>query len=141
LKRLDWRDVNLLTGYIRVSSTVSKTGRERLVPITDNMRAWLQHVSQSHGPICPANLRKLLEAGRKAAGIEDWPHDATRHSFGTYEMARTKDIGRVSEVMGNSPAVVQRHYKAAIPFEEGAEYFGIAPLSSPNVIPLPAVAG
>lgn len=141
LKRLDWRDVNLLTGYIRVSSTVSKTGRERLVPITDNMRAWLQHVSQSHGPICPANLRKLLEAGRKAARIEHWPHDATRHSFGTYEMARTKDIGHVSEVMGNSPAVVQRHYKAAIPFEEGAEYFSISPLSSSNVIPLLAAAG
>lgn len=141
LKRLDWRDVDFLTGYIRISSTVSKTGRERLVPITDNMRSWLQDVSQAHGPICPANLRRQLEAGRKVAGIAEWPHDATRHSFGTYEMARTKDIGHVSEVMGNSPAVVQRFYKAALRFELGAEYFGIAPLSSSNVIPLPAVGG
>lgn len=127
LKRLDWRAVEFLTGYIRISATVSKTGRERLVPITDNMRAWLEPVARARGPFTPSNSRKLLEDARTAAEITEWPHDATRHSFGTYEMARTKDIGHVSEVMGNSPAIVQKHYKAAVPFELGAQYFDIVP--------------
>jgi integrase len=136
LNRLDWRAVEFLTGYIRISATVSKTGRERLVPITDNMRAWLGPVAKARGPFTPSNARKLLEDARTVAEIAEWPHDATRHSFGTYEMARTKDIGHVSEVMGNSPAVVQKHYKAAIPFEQGAEYFEILPASQSNIIPL-----
>ena len=134
LKRLDWSDVQFLTGYIRISASVSKTGRERLVPITENMKAWLEPVGKARGPVTPANWRNLLETARSTAKITDWPHDATRHSFGTYEMARTKDIGHVSEVMGNSPAIVQRHYKAAVPFEQGAEYFAILPDDGGNIV-------
>lgn len=140
LKRLDWRDVSFLTGYIRISATVSKTGRERLVPLSENLKAWLQYLAKARGPITPPNARKLLEGARAEAEIREWPHDATRHSFGTYEMARTKDIGHVSEVMGNSPAVVQRHYKAAIPFELGAEYFAIVPAMTSNILPMKSSA-
>lgn len=140
LKRLDWRDVQFLTGYIRISASVSKTRRERLVPIADNLKAWLQPLARAQGPVTPPNARKLLERAREDAEITEWPHDATRHSFGTYEMARTRDIGLVSEVMGNSPAIVQRHYKAAIPFEQGAEYFAIVPQTASNIVPMKSAA-
>lgn len=140
LKRLDWRDVQFLTGYIRISASVSKTGRERLVPIADNLKAWLQPIAKPRGSVTPDKWRALLLKARADAEITEWPHDATRHSFGTYEMARTKDIGHVSEVMGNSPAVVQRHYKAAIPFEQGAEYFAIVPQTASNIVPMKSAA-
>ncbi|MCE9518155.1 MAG: tyrosine-type recombinase/integrase [Verrucomicrobia bacterium] len=140
LKRLDWRDVQFLTGYIRIDASVSKTGRERLVPITDNLKEWLHPVAKPRGPITPDNWRALIFKARKTAKIMDWPHDATRHSFGTYEMARTKDIGHVSEVMGNSPAICQRHYKAAVPFEQGDEYFAINPTTESNIVLLAGTA-
>ena len=134
LKRLDWKDVSFLTGYVRIGATVSKTGRERLVPITEALKAWLQPVGKSRGPVTPQDWRALIPKARDTAKIKEWPHDATRHSFGTYEMARTKDIGHVSEVMGNSPAIVQRHYKAAVPFEQGDEFFAIFPPAGTKIV-------
>jgi hypothetical protein len=88
--------------------------------------------------VTPDKPRTLLEKARTDAGITNWPHDATRHSFGTYEMARTKDIGHVSEVMGNSPAVVKKNYQKVVPFEQGDEFFAIMPPSrgETNVVPM-----
>lgn len=127
LKRLDWQAVNLLTAYITVEGKVAKTKRKRMVPITPNMKAWLQPVMKSLGPVAPLDTDRLKRETCQRAGIMNWPSDATRHSFGTYEMARTKNIGHVSEVMGNSPAVVKRHYQKAVPFELGDEFFAIMP--------------
>ncbi len=138
IKRLDWRSVNLLTGYVTIESDVSKTKRKRLVPITPNMKAWLLPVAKSHGPVAPENVDELKKQTFKRAGITEWPQDGTRHSFGTYEMARTKDIGHVSEVMGNSPGVVKKHYQKAVPFEQGDEFFAIFPVAEgqSNILPI-----
>jgi integrase len=138
IKRLDWRSVNLLTGYITIESDVSKTRRKRLVPITPNLKAWLLPVAKSHGPVAPETVDEIKKQTFKRAGIIEWPQDGTRHSFGTYEMARTKDIGHVSEVMGNSPSVVKRHYQKAVPFEQGDEFFAIFPEAEgeSNIVPM-----
>jgi integrase len=140
LKRLDWRAVDFLTGYITVSAKAAKTRRKRMVPIPANLKLWLQPVANATGMVTPSNWRPLLKRARKDAGIEVWPYDATRHSFGTYELARTKDIGHVSEVMGNSPDVVLKHYKEAIRYELGAEYFAIVPELESNVIAMHSAA-
>lgn len=140
IKRLDWRSVNLLTGYITVEADVAKTRRKRMVPITPNLKAWLVPVAKSHGPVAPEAVDEIKKQTVKRAGITDWPSDGTRHSFGTYEMARTKDIGHVSEVMGNSPGMVKKHYQKAVPFEQGDEFFGIMPDDRSNIIPMEAAA-
>ncbi|TLD71720.1 hypothetical protein FEM03_06160 [Phragmitibacter flavus] len=127
LKRLAWKDVNFHTKHIRIRATVAKGGRERLVPLSSNLQAWLEPYKDTQGLIAPSNLRTLLDRAKQKAKLVEWPHDATRHSFGTYEMARTRDIGTVSEIMGNSPAVVKRHYQAAVQFDLGDEYFSIFP--------------
>ena len=127
LRRLEWKSVNLMTGYITIEKGVAKTKRKRLVPICDSLRKWLTPVAKTRGMVTPEKPRPLLEKARADAGIEVWPHDATRHSFGTYAMAKHKDIGWVSEVMGNSPNVVKTHYQKAVPFEQGDEFFSICP--------------
>lgn len=128
IQRLDWQKVNLLTGYITIEAKIAKTKRKRLVPITPNMKEWLLPVAMPRGPVAPDNVDELKKQTYKRAGITKWPSDGTRHSFGTYEMARTKNIGLVSEVMGNSPAVVKKHYQQAVEFERGDEYFTIFPI-------------
>ena len=127
IQRLDWQKVNLLTGYITIEAKDAKTKRKRLVPITPNMKAWLLPVAMPRGPVAPNNVDVLKKQTYKRAGITRWPSDGTRHSFGTYEMARSKNIGLVSEIMGNSPAVAKKHYQQAVEFEKGDEYFAIFP--------------
>lgn len=41
-KALDWQDVDLGAGFIHVGAKIAKTGSRRLVPILDNLRAWLR---------------------------------------------------------------------------------------------------
>jgi integrase len=137
IQRLDWRSVNLLTGYITLETSVAKTKKKRMVPITPNMKAWLLPVARSRGPVAPDNVDEAKKQTYKRAGITTWTHDATRHSFGTYEMARTKNIGLVSEIMGNSPGVVKRHYQTAVEFELGDEFFAIMPGDKSNIITMP----
>ena len=57
IRALDWRDVDLAGGFIHVGAKISKTRSRRLVPILDNLKAWLQ-------PIAKAAAR---------AGDSDWP--------------------------------------------------------------------
>jgi hypothetical protein len=41
LQRLDWRDVALEDGFITVDAKKAKTGARRIVPISENLKAWL----------------------------------------------------------------------------------------------------
>ncbi len=51
LQRLDWHEVNLAERYIEVTAAKSKTASRRLVPITDNLLAWLTPRAQIGGRV------------------------------------------------------------------------------------------
>ena len=61
------------------------------------------------------------------AKINPWPHNAMRHSFGSYFLGKTKDENRTASEMGNSPSVVVRHYRAVVKDADVAEYWRITP--------------
>lgn len=44
--------------------------------------------------------------------------------------------GRLAEILGNSPAIVQRHYKGLTTKNEGQKYFGIVPVREGNILQL-----
>ncbi len=50
-RSLDWRDVDLVGGFIRVGARISKTRSRRLVPILENLRTWLQPIAEPSGPV------------------------------------------------------------------------------------------
>lgn len=142
---LDWHSVSLQTGYIKIQAHVSKTKRVRLVPISKNLAAWLRPFVKTSGRVVPENcvqLKKLTKQAFELEGFAPLEDNVLRHSFGTYRMAQTKDIGLVSEEMGNSPSVVKTHYQAAVPYEHGAEFFSIFPreAESANIIQMRVAA-
>ena len=61
----------------------------------------------------------------RKAGIKPWPQNAMRHSFGSYFYAKTKNENLTAAEMGNSPAMVFRHYRALVRSEEVEKYWGI----------------
>jgi hypothetical protein len=52
-----------------------------------------------------------------------WKKNALRHSYGTFRTAETQDMPRVSLEMGNSVAMVRKHYFEAVSQEEGTAWF------------------
>jgi len=112
---LEWSEVDLDERTIEVKAAKPKTRQRRVIHMQDNLREWLMNHRKTKGPICPEKhidgfserLRKL--AGK--AGIDPWPHNAIRHSFGSYFLAKTKDENLTAKEMGNSPQIMHKHYE------------------------------
>ena len=141
LLRLHWQHIDFEKNVIRLPRQVTKTGAKRQVPILINLRAWLATYTGRVGLVFAsekAHDRTIAHATAK--GIE-WPSNWARHSFGTYRATITKKVGQVSLEMGNSEAIVKRHYfDQHANAKDAREWFAIAPDRPANVVPMKGVA-
>ncbi len=133
MTRLRWVDIKFKNKVVSLGSLVTKTSLRRAVPIPDNAAEWLDLAigeSQRNGLVIPEhwhqNLHRLTGAVADAAGLV-WKLNGLRHSFGTYAMAKHQNSALVSEIMGNSPGVLQSHYKGLALASDADEWFGITP--------------
>ena len=55
-----------------------------------------------------------------------WPADCIRHTYASSWLAVHKDRAHLAEIMGNSPAIIRKHYKRAIPINDAEGYFQIS---------------
>ncbi len=134
IKKLDWRDVDIAGGFIHVGAKVSKTRSRRLVPILDNLKAWLQPIAKTSGPIVGPNLRKRHEAARERAAIKEWPDNCMRHSFVSFRLAQTQNAPQVALESGHDQAVLFRSYREVVRPKEAERYFSIRPASEAEKI-------
>jgi integrase len=143
LERLQWQNVDFQTGHIRIGGEIAKTRSKRLIPISDNLRDWLLPYAKVGTRILPVELqntfRDLLHRACKRADVK-WKHNGLRHSFGTYSVAHTGDARRTSLDMGNSPAVIFKHYRELVTAGQAAAYWNIRPLTQPKIIQMVAAA-
>ena len=128
IERQRWEDINLERGFIRVTGAKLNTTQKRLVPIGENLRAWLMSFRQDKGLVCVINRRTPDAIAQLAtrAGVP-WKHNALRHSFISYRCAETQDIAKTSFEAGNSPKMIHRHYRELVTPEQSAEWFAITP--------------
>lgn len=130
--RVDWRDINLLPTFqaVRLSPRVTKTGSRRIAIIPPNAVLWLNHISDKTGPVVPAgmmqNINRPIGKLAKEAGVT-WKDNGLRHSYVTYAMAKERNAYMVAEQVGNSPQILQRHYKGLVLEPDADEWFGITP--------------
>jgi hypothetical protein len=124
ITRLHWEHIRWNQNVIEVEG--KNGGERRLVPLRENLRAWLELDKQDSGPIIPLLPDKAFRRAAVAAGLK-WKHNALRHSYGSYRVAETKNIHQVSLEMGNSPAMVKRHYLEAVHEDEAEKWFSIFP--------------
>ncbi len=128
LERLDWREVDLEAGLIEVTAKKAKSARRRLVRIQPNLAKWLQPYARSPGNVTPPKYRELLDAAREAAGIEQWPHNALRHSFASYHLAYFKDAAALALELGHTNSnLVFQHYRQLVAPKQASRYWKIAP--------------
>ena len=126
-KQLDWKDINTRPGYIYVRS--NKTGKNRYVEIQKNLSQWLEPFMQESGPITYKTADTIL--AQEAIDLEivdkSWPNDVCRHSYASYRLAIIESRNHLADELGDSVAVVNKHYRVPITKEEGEEYFSISP--------------
>jgi len=131
--RMDWSQVRPHPdpdeSHIEVKAAGSKKqlGR-RIVPILPALAAFLQKTGvPKSGRIVPnSNMQTRQELLALRTGL-DWKYNGCRHSFGSYRMADIKNVYQVAEEMGNSPAMVKKHYFQAVTKAEAARFWAIRP--------------
>ena len=126
IARLDWNAVDLERKIIELRAGQAKTASRRIIPITDNLAAWLSLLDRE-GPVVPdRNVFPQLTALARKLGV-GWPHNALRHSYISYRIAVVQNAAQVALEAGNSPAMIFKHYRELVTKDEADKWFGIMP--------------
>jgi len=136
IQQLHWNEVKLARGHIEVTAAKAKSARRRLVPIQQNLAAWLRPFSGITGPVVPDFARGKLGRVRKAAGLTRWPRNGLRHSFASYRYAATQDAPLTAHDLGHSGTqLLYQHYRELVTPEDAAQYWQISPAAeAANVV-------
>lgn len=158
IERLTWQEIDFGARHIVVAASKAKTASRRIVPLHDNLAAWLAPYSgRQQGKVWPGGsvmfYRRQIQvavatavAADEASGVKahkpvEWKQNALRHSYASYRFALTGDAGRVAGECGNSAAVIHKHYRELVKPAEAERWFSIKPADAPaNVLPMPATA-
>jgi len=127
-KGLEWSAIDFSRGTILVPAAIAKTGRKRKIEMSENLSQWLAPYRGKRGAIFDRDPRKRMAKLAKAAKVS-WERNGLRHSFGSYRMEQTKNPGQVALEMGNSAAVVVKHYFEIVDAKAAAQYWSIKPVS------------
>jgi len=156
IERLEWSDIDLAGGHITVGADKAKTASRRVVPICANLGAWLAPYAGQKGNVWKAGHDEFYQAQQDTAAATEikadpakgiveqqpvkWKANALRHSYASYRFAQTGDAGRVAGELGNSAAVVHKHYRELVKPADAVKWFAVMPEQPANVVTLPAAA-
>lgn len=132
-KGLQWSAIDFTKNTLVVPGVIAKTKRKRKIELPTNLAAWLAPYRGSTGPIFDTYPHGRIVKTAEAAGVT-WKRNALRHSFGSYRMESVKNAGQVALEMGNSPAVVLKHYHEIVDASDATAYWSIAPQTAENVV-------
>jgi integrase len=156
IERMEWSDIHLAEKFIVVGASRSKTAGRRIVPIADNLAECLAPYAGREGKLWKGTHDAFYEAqmdlaaatavqadadkGIKAQKAVAWKANALRHSYASYRFALTNDAGRVAGELGNSAAVVHKHYRELVKPADAQRWFAVKPESPANIVAMAATA-
>jgi integrase len=136
-----WGFIHVKTGATKMRGDVGIA--ERYVAVSENLWHWLiERKPANGGPVVPVAknyLHELRQAAVEDAKIKVWPHDALRHSAGSYHFAAYEDEQRTMAMLGHSSRrTFRRHYYRAMPRTQAEPYWEIMPAAREGrkIVPL-----
>jgi integrase len=126
-KGLTWESINFDRGTLLIPAALAKTGRKRKIDLSENALAWLAPYRGKRGAIFAQDPRKRMAKVSFASRVP-WKRNALRHSFGSYRLEMVKNAGQVALEMGNSAAIVLKHYAEIVDARPAREYWSIKPI-------------
>jgi integrase len=144
IMRLDWSDVRMDNGepcIIVQKGKVKLRGKSRrIVPMSENLRAWLKPHAKKNGSVWPYSVPYLYEMLRELApkaeallreteqkATLEWKANALRHSFISYRVASIKNVAQVALEAGNSPQMIFSNYRELVTEQDAAKWFSLSP--------------
>lgn len=129
------------TGKIAPAPSTLTRWRGRLIAAavlgTDEVRARLaRHAGKKGTAIMAEGIgwRSIVADAKGKSNGEAWPQDVLRHSYATHWLPLYHEKAKLAALMGNSPEIIDRHYKALATAKEAAAYFAIMPEKTGRLI-------
>ena len=121
---------------VKVPAGISKISESRYAELLEAGWNLIKPYIKQSGPI--GWSRRAFRRIRDKAGFAglEWPADCIRHTYASNWLALHKERSHLAEIMGNSPAIIRRHYKRAIPIKDAEIYFKISIGNQMSVNPL-----
>ena len=134
IERLDWSDIH--AEAIHVTAGKAKTASRRIVPVSENLKAFLLPYRNRDGNVWPSSHNRLSNQQKRIAKSSQtpWKQNALRHSYASYRLASVKNEAQVAYELGNSATVIHRHYKELVSENEARSWFSIMPVTATNII-------
>jgi integrase len=132
---MQWEHVDFEKGYIILPASVTKTNNRRLIPLANNLRAWLEPFKGKKGRVCvrwarPQAVFQAFDRYGKRQGVNVGANKY-RNSYISYRVALTKNVAEVALESGNSPRIIQNEYLQLTTSNEGVRWFNILPVVKP----------
>ena len=126
--RLNWDQVDLEQGRIKIEPENAKKRRRRVNLISPNALEWLK-VCQSAGKIAPNDYAQRMKRFRTRAGVA-YSQNAMRHCFATYHMSKHGDSAKTAAMLSHSSAsMLYETYYDVVSNEQAEEFWNIVPNS------------
>ena len=129
LSKLTWDQVTLEgRPFVTVPPGIAKGRSIRNVDIPACAVEWLLRCETKTGPIAvQKNFRRRWDKLRQSAGmLSNWPHDALRHSAGSYHYALHEDAVKTAAMLGHpNDTMLFKHYRALTTKKEAERFFSL----------------
>jgi integrase len=154
LARLSWNEIDLKAKTVTIGAKLAKMRQRRIVEIPKNAVQFLKMHEEEKTPIKGKNARRDFDAVKAAAGyggrsaekpeLQPWTADIMRHTGISHHLAQHQHEGKTATWAGNSPDVIQKHYKGLVKSKDAKEFWAIAPTAAKpakgKIIPMKAAA-
>ncbi len=157
LARLSWDDIDLEEGSVTIGPAIAKMRQRRIVEfvrlqnpktkkvLSANLIDWLTPHAIRKTPFVAPNWTKDFNAVKEAAGFgteaNPWVPDVMRHTAISFHLAHLEHEGKTALWAGNSPQVIQKHYRNLVKSKDAAEFWDIRPKNlAAKIVPLPIAA-
>jgi integrase len=125
-RRLAWTDVR--PDAVNIEGAKAKTRHRRVVPLTPQLRAWLDTAKAHGAALPPVGWQRKFRHVRTVAGLRvDWHQNAMRHSFCSYHLQLHGNAGRTAMIAGHSEAMLFAHYRERVSTADAEAFFGLLP--------------
>jgi integrase len=140
ISRLTWeKNIKMESREIFIQASIAKTKKDRIFQMSENLFAWLDWCKALGKPLAPEKERQRGAGDTSFNTIQnkrskmwerlgfDFIPDGLRHSFCSYHYAQDKNLETLRHIMGNSPGIIERFYRGAIPRMEVEKFWSIGP--------------
>lgn len=138
IMRLDWRDISLEEGFIRVGAAIAKMRMQRNVDLAPNAVKWLAPHRKRTGLACTLpypTFRAWVSRIAREAEIKV-PYNAGRHAFASYHFALHAPEDTAKQLGHARTDLLVTTYRGVVSKHDARDFWAIMPTHEDNIIRL-----